>query len=193
MISNTSDTRESNPHALLAQARRHVRRQLPGAFEASDHMAGMITYAYGGELSDMACMVAPHGGGLMIGFYNADELGGSAGMLRRQGIRHRYLEIARLEDLCAPALRELLGAVRRRHGDSAAALDEAPEHASGSPPRPVRSDLPAGETLICLLVGLIVGAVLAELSESPMAGLTMGMLFAFALLWVSGSRKGSSG
>lgn len=192
MISEISDTREVEPRALWEQARRFVRRQLPGAFEANDDMAGMITYSYGGELSDLACMVAPHSGGLMIGFYNADDLTDSGRLLHRRGIRHRYVEVTSLKDLCAPALKELLGAVRRRHGDSATALDGATDPAHGSLPRPDLTDRPAAETLISLLVGLLTGALFAEALDSRTAGLTLGLGLAVALLWVRRSRKGSS-
>jgi hypothetical protein len=169
---------------LLAAARNRVRRHLPGAFESADPVAGMWTFAYGQEVSDLACMMDLQGDRVRIGFYDAEELPDPAGLLVRWSTRHRYLYIESMGDLDQSALDDLLSAVRARHEHRSAHAFNLPVARAPAPlPRKV-SESPATEALVCLLVGLVVGAMFAAALNSTTFGLVLGLVIATALLWV---------
>jgi hypothetical protein len=110
--------REGPPPAtrrLLELARELLRAQLPGATEQVDHAASLITYGFGPELADLACVIRPCGLHIELGFYNGRSLHDRSGLLKPWTTSHRVTRVGSPQDLQHPPLLDLLAQVRARH------------------------------------------------------------------------------
>lgn len=144
----------------------------------------MFTYAYGDEFSDLACMVARCGDQLRIGFYDAEDLSDPAGLLVPWNSRHRYLHVASEQGLENPAIAEMFREVRARHADPSAASFDRAQASGPSPWLADRAEYPAAEALVCLLTGIVVGALFAAALDSTTFGLVLGLVIATTLVWI---------
>lgn len=95
---------------LAQAARRSVREWLPGAVEGVDSSARLLPYGYGPGYKGAVCTLILSQKGIELGLVGGATLPDPRGLLEGSGKVHRYVQLAKPDDLKKAGLKTLVNA-----------------------------------------------------------------------------------